>query len=218
MKVLVIGANGKIGSILMKKLHKTTHPPRGMYRELAQINRLPNQDMDTVVGDLESDFDHAFQGIDAVVFTAGSGGHTPAEKTDLIDRRGAKKAIDLAIKHNVKRFIMVSALGADRPSHEWPNSMAHYFAAKADADQHLRQSNLDYTILMPGMLNDDHGTNNVEMGEVISRKTGSITRTDVATVIQACLDHEGTYQKSLKMLNGDTPIPVALAELDAVTA
>ena len=69
--------------------------------------------IDTVVADLESEFEHAYDGINAVVFTAGSGGHTGPDKTHLVDRLGAKKAIDLAVKNNMDQFIMVSALGAD---------------------------------------------------------------------------------------------------------
>lgn len=213
MNVLVIGASGKIGSILTKKLKGTPHQPTAMVRKEEQIKFFEGQGVSTVLADLEKDFDHAFEGVNAVVFTAGSGAHTGQEKTHLIDRIGAKKAIDLAIKHKVNRFILVSVLGADASPQEWPESMTYYYEAKADADKHLMQSALNYTILRPGRLTDENGTNNVLLGEKISHKDGSISRTDVATVIQKVLGHEQTYGKSLELLNGNTPIDKALDEI-----
>ena len=108
---------------------------------------------------------------------------------------------------------MVSAFGVDASPDQWPANMAHYYEAKADADKHLMQSGLNYTILMPGRLTDDNGTNNVEIGEKISQRGGSITRTDVATVIRKSLDHEKTFGKNLELLSGKMPIDEALNQL-----
>ncbi|WP_420575881.1 SDR family oxidoreductase [Ekhidna sp.] len=213
MNVLIIGANGKIGTILSKKLKDTPHQPIAMVRKEEQQKSFKDKDIDTVLADLEKDFDHAFDGVDAVVFTAGSGAHTGKDKTHLVDRLGAKKAIDLAVKHKVDRFVMVSVFGADASPDQWPASMAHYYEAKADADKHLMQSGLNYTILMPGRLTDDNGTNNVEIGEKISQRGGSITRTDVATVVRKSLDHEKTFGKNLELLSGEMPIDEALGQL-----
>lgn len=214
MNVLIIGANGKIGTTLSKKLKGTPHKPIAMVRKEEQQITFENQGIKTTLADLEKDFDHAFDNVDAVVFTAGSSAHTSKDKTHLVDRVGAKRAIDLAVRHKVDRFVMVSAFGADANSEEWPDSMAHYYEAKADADKHLMQSGLNYTILMPGRLTDENGTNNVEIGEKINQRKGSISRTDVATVIQKALDNENVYGKNLELLNGDTPIDKALENLN----
>jgi uncharacterized protein YbjT (DUF2867 family) len=213
MNVLIIGANGKIGTILARKLKNTPHQPIAMVRKKEQQKAFEGSGIRTVLADLEKDFDHAYDGINAVVFTAGSGAHTGNDKTHLIDRLGAKKAIDLAVKHKVDRFIMVSAFGADASPEQWPGSMAHYYEAKADADKHLMQSNMNYTILMPGRLTDDDGTNNVELGSKIDKRSGSIPRTDVATVVQKALDNEKTYGKNLELLSGDIPSDEALNNL-----
>ena len=213
MNVLIIGANGKIGTILSKKLKDTPHQPIAMVRKEEQLKAFEDKGIETVLADLEKNFDHAYKGIDAVVFTAGSGAHTGKDKTHLVDRVGAKKAIDLAVKHKADRFVMVSAFGADASPDQWPESRAHYYEAKADADKHLMQSGLNYTILMPGRLTNDNGTNNVEIGEKISQRGGSITRTDVATVIRKSLDHEKTFGKNLELLSGKMPIDEALNQL-----
>ena len=70
MNVLIIGANGKIGTILSKKLKSTPHQPVAMVREEVQQRSFKDKDIDTVLADLEKNFDHAFDGVDAVVFTS----------------------------------------------------------------------------------------------------------------------------------------------------
>ena len=214
MKTLIIGSNGKIGKILSKKLKKSHHTPLAMIRKESQKGDFINAGIETVLADLEEDFEHAFDGVNAVVFTAGSGGHTGPDKTHLVDRIGAKKAIDLAVKKNIDQFIMVSALGADASPEKWPDSMKHYYEAKADADKHLMQSGLNYTILKPGRLTDDSGTNAVSLGEEIPKDNRQIPRTDVATVIEKSLGKSHLYKKSLELLSGDTPIDDAVARLN----
>lgn len=213
MKVLIIGANGKIGQKLAKKLKSSNHHPVAMVRKKDQVSQFETMNIDTVVADLESEFEHAYDGINAVVFTAGSGGHTGPDKTHLVDRLGAKKAIDLAVKNNVDQFIMVSALGADYSPEKWPESMKHYYEAKADADKHLMQTSLNYTILKPGRLTDEDGSNNILIGDEIDQTNREIPRTDVATVIEKSIGNASTYKKSLEVLTGDTPIDQAINSL-----
>jgi len=210
MKTLVIGANGQIGNILAAKLKKSNHAPVLMLRTEKQIEEYQSKGYDTVLGDLEKDFGHAFEGVEAVVFTAGSGANTGADKTHLIDRVGAKKAVDEAIKHKAQRFIMVSALGADMDASQWPESMTTYYAAKADADKYLLQTDLDYTIVMPGRLTNDSGTGNVMLGDKIEERSGSIPRADVATVITHLMDAQQSYGRALELLSGRVPVNAAI--------
>lgn len=211
MKVLVIGAHGQIGNKLVHKLKSSTHNPLAMVREEKQAKEFKDAGIEAVVADLEGDFEHAFtHNVDAVVFAAGSGPDTGADKTHLIDRLGAKKSVDFAIKNKIPRFILVSAMGADYKPTEWPKEMVTYYEAKADADKHLIQSNLDWTIILPGELSDEAGTNNVQLGSKLEQRTGKIPRVDVATVLEKVLDKENTYQKALELLSGKTPIDDAV--------
>lgn len=171
--------------------------------------------METVLADLEKDFSHAYEDIDAVVFTAGSGGHTPKSQTKVIDRDGAIKAIDEAKKAGVNRFIMVSALKANRDPELWSEPMEHYYEAKSKADEYLRNSGLSYTILMPGRLTNEEGTGKVELKERInSIQNKTITRDDVASVIVELIDANATFGKSLELLQGEEQISEAIASLN----
>ncbi|MGD6844574.1 SDR family oxidoreductase [Bacillus infantis] len=214
MNILIVGANGQIGRHLIGKLAETEHKSVAMVRKEEQVNELRDIGADEVViGDLEKDFTHAFEGVDSVIFTAGSGGHTGADKTILIDLWGAIKTIDQAKKHNISRFLLVSSMNADTPD-TGIESMKHYFVAKKLADDHLRSSGLDYTIVRPGGLLNEPATGKILLEEKI-QEYGSreITREDVAAVLAEAVDLENTFNKTFEILNGETPIKEALKQV-----
>lgn len=209
MNVLVVGAHGKIGQRLIRAMAKSAHTSRAMIRSEDQrekMNALGAHDI--VVADLEGDCSAALAGCDAVVFTAGSGGHTPPEKTDDIDRNGAISIIDQAARAGVQRFVMVSAMNADTPE-KGPEKMRHYFEAKKAADDHLRASDLDYTIVRPGQLTEDEGTGLVDIAKNLGR-VGEVPRDDVALTLVLTLDSPNTARQHFELLAGDTPVEKAL--------
>lgn len=213
MKVLVIGANGQIGKQTVSFLSKGSNEARAMVRDEGQKAELEKRGGEVVVADLEKDFGHALEGCDAVIFTAGSGGHTGPDKTELVDRQGAMKAIDLACENKVKRFLIVSSMNADTPD-VGPESMKHYYKAKGDADHHLQDSGLNYTIIRPGRLSNDAGNGKVEAAEKIKdREDRDVPREDVAALMVAALDEENTYKRTFELLSGHTSIEQALRSL-----
>jgi uncharacterized protein YbjT (DUF2867 family) len=88
-----------------------------MIRKKEQAEVLQKLGAETVIADLEGDVKQiakAAEGCEAIIFTAGSGAHTGADKTILIDLDGAVKTIEAAEQIGSKRFIMVSAIHADK--------------------------------------------------------------------------------------------------------
>ena len=212
MRVLIAGANGKIGQHLIRLMADSPHTARAMVRDPEQAEALEQLGAaETVVGDLEQDCTHALKDCDAVVFTAGSGPHTGPEKTIDVDQNGAIRLIDAAQAAGVRRFLMVSSMRADRPENA-PEKLHHYLRAKHKADEHLRASGLDFTLVRPGPLTNDPGSGNVELAARLDR-TGSIPREDVAAVLLATLDADNTIHQSFDLLSGDYDIARALARL-----
>ncbi len=207
MTVLIIGANGKVGRRLVPLLAGAGHRVRAMVRDEAQAPALRQAGAEPVLADLEGPFGHALDGCDAVIFTAGSGGHTGADRTASVDGLGAILAVDEARAHEVRRFIMVSARGADDPDRT--PAIRHYLVAKAIADGFLRASGLDYTILRPGRLTDDPPTGRIRVGTGLG--AGEITRSDVAATAVAALELDGTIGRTFELLNDGAPIREALA-------
>lgn len=211
MNILVIGANGKIGQKIVNKIHSNSpHNAIAMVRKESQKEQFESKGIKTVLGDLESDFSHAYEGANALVFTAGSGGHTGDDKTRAIDQDGAIQAIDWAIQHKFDRFLMVSAFGVDFSPSDWPKELAYYYSAKSAADDYLQQTSLDYTIFKPGLLTDEEPKGKVDFGERTDERTGSVTRWDVAEVVVKSIDAENTFRKSLELLSGPHQIEDAI--------
>ncbi|WP_338470808.1 SDR family oxidoreductase [Niallia sp. XMNu-256] len=215
MKVLVIGANGQIGKQVVNLLHESNeHTVRAMVRDEKQFNTLKEKGIEAVVGNLEGSVDDiakAIQGCDAVIFTAGSGGHTGPDKTLLVDLDGAVKSMMAAEKVGANRYVMVSAIGAHiRDS--WADSpIKPYMVAKHFADKALVDSKLNYTIVRPGGLLNEPGTGKVTAAENLTRS--SIPREDVAKTLVAVLTEENTYKRGFDLVSGQTPIGDALKTL-----
>src|SRR5690625_2286539 len=113
MKVLVVGANGQIGHQVVEKLKDKGHDPVAMVRKEEQKEKFEEKGIGTILGDLQEDFSHAFEGVDTVVFAAGSGGDTGADMTIIIDQEGAIESMENAKEAGVDHFIIVSSMGAD---------------------------------------------------------------------------------------------------------
>jgi uncharacterized protein YbjT (DUF2867 family) len=209
MRTLIIGANGKVGRLLVPLLVDAGHTVRAMVRDEAQAPAQRELGAEPLVADLEGDFGHAVDGCDAVVFTAGSGGHTGADKTVAVDGLGAIRAVEEARDRGARRFVMVSSRGADDPDRS--QAIRHYLVAKGIADGFLQRSGLDYTILRPGRLTDDPPNGRIRTGERLG--SGNITRADVAAAVVAALELDVTIGKTFELLNDGDTIRDALARL-----
>jgi len=179
MNILVAGATGKTGLHLVQELIDQGHKPTALVREGSDTSALP-QGVELRQGDL-TDLQHGVcDGMETVIFAAGSGGSTGPEMTNKVDRDGAKRLIDLAHEAGVRRFVMLSSVGADQsdPSGE----MAHYLKAKHAADEHLKASGMTYAILRPVALTNDRRGADVILGKDVD-KSAKASRADVAHVL-----------------------------------
>ena len=110
-KTLVIGSTGQIGLQLLPLLQQTGLKVVALTRNPGKLAGIAG--LEIIEGDLESDFEHAFVGCERVIFTAGSGASTGADKTLLVDLWAARKAVDYALKHHLKHAGGDDPLSAD---------------------------------------------------------------------------------------------------------
>jgi len=206
MKMMVIGGTGRIGTLLVKALRQQGH-------EVVAGSRHAQKAEGTVFFDLhESPAEMAtrLKGLDAIYFVAGSRGKDLLQ-TDLNGAVNVMKAAELS---GVKRYIQLSsafALQPERWSEGYLAGITDYNIAKYFADEWLiHQTNLDYTILQPGVLTEKPATGKVTFTVTAP---GENPLADVATVLAHVIDQPATVGKVLMMGSGETPISTALAQL-----
>lgn len=209
MNVVIVGGHGKIGLRLEKLLAERGDSPRGIIRKTEQAKDLEEIGAEPIVLDIENvdDIGDALAGADAAVFAAGAGPGSGPGRKRTVDYGGAVKLVEACRSQDVRRYVMVSSIGSNRPE-TWSDQMRPYQEAKSEADKYLVESGLDYTILRPGGLTDDPGTGKVQIGERL--EYGSVTRDDVAAVIAECLVADNTIGKACDLLNDGTPIADAV--------
>lgn len=212
MNVLIVGANGITGHHIVRHMMDSDHNPIAMIRDKNEALQLQKMGAQVIVADLEQDISHAFENVDAVIFAAGAGAGSTEHKTNMIDRDGAIKMIHEAEKRSLKKFVMLSAIGADVPD-QADEVMKVYMQAKHDADKALKRSNLDYTIVRAGKLSNDEGTQAVKLGEHISASGQEVPRDDVALVLVSSLDDPRVSRKSFELTHGKKTIDEAFEGL-----
>jgi uncharacterized protein YbjT (DUF2867 family) len=211
MDIAIVGAHGKIARRLARLLVARGDRVRGLVRNPEQADDLRSDGSEPVVCDIEQagteELGAAVRGAEAVVFAAGAGAGSGARRKWTVDRDGATKLIDAARAETIGRYVMVSAVGAEDPPDD-DSVFSVYLRAKAEADAALMHSDLRWTILRPGPLDDEPGTGRVRLTTEPFR--GKVPRDDVAAVVAAVLDRSGSEGQVLYLASGDVPIEEAL--------
>ncbi|MCC2314229.1 NAD(P)H-binding protein [Cellulomonas xiejunii] len=218
MRVVVVGGHGKVARLLAPLLVARGDEVVPLVRRPEHADELAALGTQPVLLDIEEsdeqDFATAFAGADAVVFAAGAGPDGNAGRKRSVDLEGSLKSQEGARLAGVRRFVQVSAIGVDAPiTNDMPAVWAAYVVAKRDADEALRGTDLDWTILRPGGLTDDEGTGRVTLGEHVER--GQVPRADVAAVVAAVLLEDATIGRQWELVSGDVPIAEALTRAGA---
>ena len=208
MATLIIGANGQIGRQLCELAIEAGEPVKAMVRDAAQCQWFDTRGIPSVVADLEGDFSHAFDGCDQVIFTAGSGPNTGADKTLLVDLYGAMRAVDAACESRFTRFLMVSAMRARDPQAA-PEKLRPYMVAKFAADAYLRCSGLPFVIVQPGRLTNAPASRCVATTQAEADGI-EVSRANVAHVLLHLLQRRDLTDRELVVLDGNQPISEAI--------
>lgn len=212
-RILVFGGHGRIALLLAPLLVARGHEVTGVIRNPDHVSEVEESGAIALVADIETmDVDaltEIIRGHDAVVWSAGAGGGSP-ERTYAVDRDAAERTMDAAERAGVRRYVMVSWIGSTA-DHGVPedDSFFPYADAKWAADEHLRASGLDGTILGPGTLTFDDPTGRIRIDP---ERRGEVSRADVAAVIVATLEDPGTIGRTIRFGNGDEGTSVPIAE------
>jgi nucleoside-diphosphate-sugar epimerase len=209
--VAIAGAHGNIAMRLTSLLVAGGDTVIGLIRSPAHAEEVARLGASPVVCDLEhattQEVADAIPGADAAVFAAGAGPGSGAARKLTMDRDGAVKLLGAATAVNAPRYLIISAVGAENPR-GGDDVYSVYLRAKAEADNAVRASDREWTVVRPGRLTDDPGIGQVRIE--VTPFGGSIPRDDVAAVL-ARLTHDPRGARRVLYVNGGPdPIDSAL--------
>ncbi len=214
-RIIIFGGHGKIALLAERHLTERGDEVTAVIRNPDHAEEVSATGATPVVADIEQ-LDEAglaelIAGHDAVVWSAGAGGGNPA-RTWAVDRDAAMRSMAAAERASVSRYVMVSYFGASL-DHGVPedHSFFAYAEAKAAADEQLRASALEWTVLGPSSLTLDPGTGTIDAA---AEEGTSVSRENVAQVIAATLVDDSTIRRTIRFNDGSTAIAEAIRATD----
>ena len=216
MYVVIAGGHGKIARRLGRLLVARGDDVRGLIRNPDHAADVEADGVHAVVCDLEqasvAEIASNIETADAVVFAAGAGPGSGAERKGSMDRDGAIKLVEAARSAGVDRYLIISSIGAENPP-GGDDVFSVYLHAKAEADQAVMASDRAWTVVRPGFLTDDPGAGVVRIDTEPFRT--EVTRDDVAAVLAGLIHEPRSAGLVLYVGSGEDPIEWAV---DAVVA
>ncbi len=226
MKILVVGSTGKTGQKLLAQLSKTNHSVTGLIRSIEQEDLVKQFDAVPLLGDLEGNVDGLTQSFDAIIFVAGSKG----KNVYGVDYQGLAKMVNAAVKEKVKRFLYIGSINTGKEPNQFIRELKDFYEAnnetvpealleniqnpgyhnyvemKENAEEHIINSGINYTILRAGLLTQRFGTGKINVTKGALNNFGKISRDNVAAAFIEILENKNTYQKIYSILDGDIAI------------
>lgn len=146
-KVLVVGATGHLGGLVVDHLLKEGYSVRALVRPHTDTTNLIKKDVEVVRGDLtdRQSLFNAMPGMDALITTAiGYAGRKKGDTLESVDDQGNRNLIDAAKEAGLKRFIFTSILTADKAV-----NVPHFYQKKRIED-YLEESGVPFVSIRPG--------------------------------------------------------------------
>lgn len=200
--VLVVGANRGLGfdlatllSDTVDKLTTTYHsfcPPT--LAAISSVHQLDALDKQTVYNMIINVRPHTI--------ISCLGGNIQSE--EYPDFKGNRNLIDAAVEANVRRFIMISTLGAGDSQHAVPfqvmGTMHPLLLEKSCAEVYLKEQPLEWVIIRPGPFEEGEPTGNAVATEG-TNCYGTVTRMDVAALLGKIIASDKVARKTLHVVD-----------------
>ena len=206
--VLVAGATGKTGALVVAQLQAQGYPVRAFVRNAEKAAERLGPDVEAAVGDLRNpdSIAAALDGVDVLINAAGSG--VPAADDNMpehVDFEGARNLADAAAAAGVGQYVLVSSMGATHDDHALNRMFNNILIWKRKGEEAVAASGVPYTIVRPGGLNDQPGSLRkviFEQGD-IQGPDKAISRADVARVCVEAIEDEGARNKVFEIYARD---------------
>ena len=208
--VLVAGATGRTGRLLLEQLRKDPrYALRPMARDVEAARRNISKDYLWVAGDVTrpETLAPALSGVSLVLVAIGGTERSGPNSPEFVDFGGVKNLTDAARTAGVRQFVLESSMGVGSGG-GLLGMMLNLLSGdalkwKAKGEAHLRASGVPYTIVRPGGLTDDPGGQTGLVLRQGDEGSGRIARADVAAVMIATLDNPDAFDRTFEVIEDD---------------
>ncbi|MHA2789876.1 SDR family oxidoreductase [Corynebacterium sp. S7] len=219
--ITIIGGHGKVALRTAPLLVEAGHTVKSVIRNPNHAEDVAATGATPVIADIENmnvaETAELLEGSNVVVWAAGAGGGNP-DRTWAVDRDAAIRTMDAAQSLAIHRYIMVSYFNTRLKNGRVPgvvesDGMYPYYNAKSQADEHLKMSGLDWTILGPSGLTLDEPSGKITVdnsGAQLDTDVPPTSRGNVAQAIAAAVENSTSIGKLFSFHDGDKPITEAI--------
>lgn len=209
MIVLVAGADGRVGGLLVALLLGRGHAVRGLVRSRDQMGPLEEIGATPLLGDLRGDVEWAADRCDAAIFAAGA-----RHRADLgpVDAAGAAKLAEAADRFDLSRFVLCSAVGAEAPERR-EGLVREFLTAKQYAERRVARLDMPWTILRFGRLTDETGTGRIATA-LTAGAPATLSRDDAALTVVEALERPYLSRHVVPVVDGDRHVGEALDAIE----
>lgn len=217
--VLVVGATGSIGRLVVEEAIRVGHTVRALVRDPRKAQRLPEA-AEIIVGDVTrtETLAPAMDGIDAVVFTLGSDGRGKAG-AESVDYGGVRNVL-AALGPRTARIALMTSIGVTNRTGAY-NRATEAHDWKRRAERLVRASGLAYTIVRPGWFDyNEPGEHRLLLLQGDTRQAGdpsdgAIARRQIAEILVRSLSSKPALRTTFELVATTGP---AQADVDALFA
>lgn len=227
--VLVAGATGGVGQLVVSKLLEKNMPVLALTRNRDKASQMFDSRVEIAIGDLRypNTLTEVTTKATQIICCTGTTAF-PSTRWDFVnifnaqntpqevDGKGVTNLVEAADK-NLDRFVFISSCGVLRKNN-FPFNILNAFGvldAKLQGETAIKASGLPYTIIRPARLIDGPYTS-YDLNSLLKAKTdskkavvigtgdtlnGETSRIDVANACVACLDYDTTVNKTFEIIN-----------------
>lgn len=205
--VLVVGATGKTGKLIVPQLVAEGYQVRAFVRDATKGRKMLGKDIEILTGDITmpATIEPALRGMDYVISAVGAGGASGNNRPEKVDYEGVMNLATASAQADIKQFVLLSSMGVSHDDHPLNRMFGNVLRWKAKGEQALRDSGVPYTIVRPGGLINTPGREDrvvAVQGDPIM-DAARIPRADVAEVCVKALSEPGARNRTFEIFTKD---------------
>jgi len=210
--IVVIGASGRTGKLVLEGLAKRDLRIRALSRDTAKASADIQGDYEWVQADVTQPetLVMALQETDIIISTIGAKPGKGVNGPESVVYKGVKNLVDEAKRAGIRHIIYMSSIGAGGSQH-FSTVFLNLFMNKTMkwkslGEEYIRSSGIDFTIVRPGGLYGEPGTQGIKFDQG-DKIIGSIPRGDVASVLIEAVYNVDAINKTFEIIN-DKSLPI----------